>query len=783
MVYTKNRLSNIKGIQRKNFCAIFRYNTKIDRKIYIILKFLRKNLLNFILSLNLISLVCKFCIITKIKYKGKLLKAQKLRKIITFLMHFVFLCKNTTYDLIFNIYRLVLYFKTKSFALRKDINNQLDKNPYQIYDFLNKIIFDILLNLSQSSKNTTLQTSRRKVLKIILKFKNQILDSGILELRKNSEWKKLVIAFYGETNSGKSTLVEALRIYLNENTKAMESSKFDKMKQKISNLDFDQVRQIQEDKEKLDILEAEILRKRKTFIAFIKLFLIKIKKKSLNKEVCKIIELADGAIIGDGRPDFTRKAISYEFEDFILIDLPGIEGSEEKVIGEILESVKKAHAVFYVTSSVTPPQKGENNKKGTIEKIKEHLSDQSEVYVLFNKRINSHQQLKENLLNEGEQKSLLVVDEKMREIIGDSYASHKVVSAKIAFLGVAECLLEGSKAAQDRAKFLDKFDKNELIKRSNLDDFGLFLKNELANNAQKKIKKSNFYKANNVLKQLIDVLKDILCNNILPLKEMLAREYQDAKNNINTAFLSLKNDANIAVDKEIEKFRRETRNSIYDYIGKGVSNDDFKRRLEDLLNQNVQNLQNKLPNVIKSSFNEFASMVQQDLSNFARKANKTINELQSVNIGSFSVNIDIKSGVDKMGLLESAVGAGGLIMTFALTNAWNPMGWAAFGAGVVTVIVRFLKSIRELLDSNYKKSQQRQKADDNIHKVANHIKNNITPSLDKNLEEIRVVLDEIIANLYLFVQSVQTTEELFIENIEKLENVFKSIKNLGGKDE
>ena len=106
------------------------------------------------------------------------MKAQKPGKKIASLMHFVFLCKNTTYDLIFNIYRLVLYFKTKSFALRKDINNQLDKNPYQIYDFLNKIIFDILLNLSQSSKNTTLQTSRRKVLKIILKFKNQILDTG-----------------------------------------------------------------------------------------------------------------------------------------------------------------------------------------------------------------------------------------------------------------------------------------------------------------------------------------------------------------------------------------------------------------------------------------------------------------------------------------------------------------------------------------------------------------------------------------------------------------------------
>lgn len=667
------------------------------------------------------------------------------------------------------------------------MNEHIIQNPHQIYDFIDTTVNKILSDLDKKSENEAVQGSKERVLKIVSSFKNQTLDNAISELKKNSEWDKLVIAFYGETNAGKSTLIEALRIYLGEIVKTKNMSKFNELKQKFGGLSVEKIRKIQENKEKLDDQEKTILvsneQNRKTLINRLRLFLISFKRFFLNKEVCEMIELADGAIIGDGRPDFTRKSTSYEFDDFILIDLPGIEGSEEKVIEEILESVKRAHAVFYVTSSVTPPQKGENNKKGTIEKIKEHLSDQSEVYVLFNKRINSHQQLKENLLNEGEQKSLLVVDEKMREIIGDSYASHKVVSAKIAFLGVAECLLEGSKAAQDRAKFLDKFDKNELIKRSNLDEFGLFLKNELANNAKKKIKKSNFYKANNVLKKLIDVLKDILCNNILPLKEMLVREYQDAKNNINTAFLSLKNDANIAVDNEIEKFKRETRNSIYDYIDKDVSNDDFKRKLEYLLNQNVQNLQNKLPNVIKSSFNEFESMVQQDLSNFARKANETINELQSVNIGSFSVNIDIKSGVDKMGLLGSAVGAGGLIMTFALTNAWNPAGWAAFGVGVVTVIVSFLKSIRALLDSNYKKSQQRQKADDNIHKVANRIKNNITPSLDKNLEEIRVVLDEITANLYFFIQSVQTTEELFIENIEKLENVFKSIKNLGGKDE
>lgn len=671
------------------------------------------------------------------------------------------------------------------------MNKYIPQEPNQIYDFIDSTISEIILEIDKKDGNESVQNSKEQVKNIILSFKQQVFDSAVAELKKNSEWNKLVIAFYGETNAGKSTLIEALRIYLGESTKSKDIFKFNSLRQKFNNIPIEKIIQIKEYKDKLDNQELAILLQNEqngktlinTLANHLKLFTINFKRKFLNTEICEMINLADGSIIGDGRPDFTRKATSYEFDDFILVDLPGIEGSEEKVIDEILTSVKRAHTIFYVTSSVTPPQKGDNNKKGTLEKIKEHLNDQSEVYVLFNKRINSHQQLKENLLSESEQKSLLVVDEKMQEIIQDSYVSHKIVSAKIAFLGVAECLLDGFKAAQDRAKFLEKFDKNELIKRSNLDEFGLFLKNELADNAQKKIKRSNFYKANGVLKKLIDILKDILCNNILPLKEELTREYQDAKNNINTAFLSLKNDANIAVDKEIEKFRRETRSSIYDYIDDDVSNDDFKQKLEDILNQNVQKLQNKLPDVVKNIFNEFESMVQQDLSNFARKANETMNELQSVNIGSFNINIDIKSGVDKMGLLGSAVGAGGLIMTFTLTNAWNPLVWAAFGVGVVTVIVSFLKSVWGWFDSDYKKSQQRQKADGNICNVANRIKNNIAPSLDKNLEEIRVGLDEITTNLYLFVQSAQSTEELFIENIERLKNIFKNIKNLGGKDE
>ncbi|GAA9461197.1 hypothetical protein UBN113_05100 [Helicobacter pylori] len=49
--------------------------------------------------------------------------------------------------------------------------------------------------------------------------------------------------------------------------------------------------------------------------------------------------MQDGAIIGDGRSDFTLKTQSYPFQynhqNFILLDVPGIEGREQKVIDQI----------------------------------------------------------------------------------------------------------------------------------------------------------------------------------------------------------------------------------------------------------------------------------------------------------------------------------------------------------------------------------------------------------------------------------------------------------------
>ena len=103
-------------------------------------------------------------------------------------------------------------------------------------------------------------------------------------------WDQLVIAFFGETNAGKSTLIETMRILTNEETRAQARAETGNAQ--------------------------------------------------------------DGMIVGDGRADFTKVYSEYRLKingkPFTLIDVPGIEGREEDYSEEIKRALAKAHCIFYV---------------------------------------------------------------------------------------------------------------------------------------------------------------------------------------------------------------------------------------------------------------------------------------------------------------------------------------------------------------------------------------------------------------------------------------------------
>ncbi|GAA8835941.1 hypothetical protein BTM160_08450 [Helicobacter pylori] len=187
-------------------------------------------------------------------------------------------------------------------------------------------------------------------------------------------------------------------------------------------------------------------------------------------ERAELEKLQDGAIIGDGRSDFTLKTESYTLkhnnQSFVLLDVPGIEGDEKKVKQQISDATKKAHAIFYVTKTPAPPQKGEEGKEGTIEKIQKQLDSQTEVYTLFNKPINSPRALKDGLIDENEKKSLRDLDEKMKAILGEHYEGHQIVSTQAAFYGLSSALLPESDFYKNKQKFLEFFKAEELLLKS-----------------------------------------------------------------------------------------------------------------------------------------------------------------------------------------------------------------------------------------------------------------------------------------------------------------------------
>ncbi len=121
-------------------------------------------------------------------------------------------------------------------------------------------------------------------------------------LKNNEEWENFTIAFYGETGAGKSTLIECLRLFFKERSKMDQQERF---------------RQLYA------------------------------KKNHRGSEYVELEKLQDGAIIGDGRSDFTTKTKSYTLKHgnktFTLLDVPGIEGDEKKVIQQISNATQKAH--------------------------------------------------------------------------------------------------------------------------------------------------------------------------------------------------------------------------------------------------------------------------------------------------------------------------------------------------------------------------------------------------------------------------------------------------------
>lgn len=343
-----------------------------------------------------------------------------------------------------------------------------------------------------NNENERLKKSNQEALEVFQKLEFESLKE-LESLKNNEEWENFTIAFYGETNAGKSTLIECLRLFFKEPGKMDQQERFKRLYANMKNY--------------------------------------------RGSERAELEKLQDGAIIGDGRSDSTLKTKSYTLkhnnQNFVLLDVPGIEGDEKKVKQQISDATKKAHAIFYVTKTPAPPQKGEEKKEGTIEKIQKQLDSQTEVYTLFNKPINSPIALKDGLIDENEKESLRDLNEKMKAILGKHYKGHQIVSAQAAFYGLSSALLPETDFYKNKQKFLEIFKAEELLLyKCRFQQLGGFIAGTLLENSRKKIIESNCNKALKVIEKLQKAIVTTIDRQIDPTIREIKNHHQEVCDNL-----------------------------------------------------------------------------------------------------------------------------------------------------------------------------------------------------------------------------------------------------------
>lgn len=720
-----------------------------------------------------------------------------------------------------------------------------------IYEKIASQIEVVIDNLSRQNAKDKIDKDISFAIDNLYKL-NGIIKKELNELKKISEWKKFTIAFYGETNAGKSTLIEALRIFLKEKSKVESQKKFKELAEKsgLTEEAFCKVRQIIMSKEKaieevqeilnkLDqkyaesIMRAEVevrhlsellekIRKnQKWWQRFISLFIpikekeelvtarqllseIKAEKQKesedfksclktllqekkdaeaenirLIKETESLKEFADGQIIGDGRSDFTRDNTSFDFNynnhEFALVDVPGIEGDESVVRTAIEEAVKKAHAIFYVTRTARPPQTHEGekgDKKGTLEKMKEHLGAQTEVWTIYNHAVNNPRSLKQPLIGQGEKDGLQALDEKLKQELAEKYCQSLIVSARPAYLGLTECVIPGSKEANEQRKFLERFGtRDKILELSGLPNFVEKLSSEIIVDYRNKIKRSNLNKACQTLDSSICDLK-ALSQKFKEDRKKVRDEVLNSQTRIMVLMEQFTGILDSLRGKFLQAFQNEIRASLYNEIDKDISNDAFKRNLKNEMELQAQKLENKLRNFIELETNKFGEELLNIVKRTSLHLNNIVNERRnSFNLKNFNLDIKIDNGLNLIGLVSSGVS----VVTGIVLLATNPVGWTVtFVGGVLAVVgalIGVTKSVIGFFSSDYRKSQQRKETDNAIRKAANQIGN----EMEKILNGIKNAMNEEVEKVLMELQAPLKQYKSVIEVLEKAETELEAI--------
>ncbi|WP_240708225.1 apolipoL family protein [Helicobacter pylori] len=200
------------------------------------------------------------------------------------------------------------------------------------------------------------------------------------------------------------------------------------------------------------------------------------------------------------------------------------------------------------------------------------------------------------------------------------------------------------------------------------------------------------------------------------------------------------------MSEEKERFKVGFREEMHEHIEKGIEN----KECEEIFKNEQEQRTRKLRENIKWHFNEckerFIEKIKKDIEQFEERLKDYLRMLERISIdrGDTDFNFNIDSGIDKIGLLASIGGLALLLMT-------PVVGEIALIGGLVLGAIGIVKSVWSFFDSDYKKSQQRKAADENLDKVCEKIEEDMKIQIEyykklkfEEIENLKAGLNDLI---------------------------------------
>lgn len=494
----------------------------------------------------------------------------------------------------------------------------LDK-PYKRfearYQELSSYLCSIAAKIDAIKTDNTKQVGIKRSLLAFLETYIKDSMNKLSEIKTSARWDKLVIAFFGETNAGKSTIIETFRILFDESRHGSNQTEGGN----------------------------------------------------------------DGMIVGYGDSDFTKVYEEYNLKingkEFILIDVPGIEGREEDFRDEIKRALNQAHCVFYV--------QGHNKKPDikTAEKIKNYLSDWVNVYSIFNVRGGAsnydESDERETLETEAVRKNEQLIQDTFRGILGNIYKGNITLQALLAMCARGHFSSTREDLLRTQKKLLGYFGSGDAVLRFSRFDRIMQLVDEKSEHYTDEIVEANKQKLIAQYRKVYQGLVDMMAQqqrDIDRLKERLIRFDVDMNMSFEETIRAIRNRMAYEHTKVFDDFKREVCDVLDDDYNKEDSEKEIQQRAETLF---------------KAYTTESRIIVEYEFRRLEEKIRDRRRELDNIQIGGLHIDIsslempELDEAFDKMNLrfsdfFDFAATVGGTAWAFSIIPGLGTL----VGAGV-----------------------------------------------------------------------------------------------------